>query len=170
MNKKTQSIEKWERKFIREQFMNEAGLDFMNKETMLDYLISLFMSKTNLIFDYEGFDDTVSRRDMELLIQTRGYAIHVRHKDHDFMLRGTLGGVHDYNFMPTRAIISEPYLDLFENCRIYYGRPYDLSPVYSSELEDMTDCVVYPNDTLYTPLYAFIHLNEIFILHFVESK
>ena len=154
MNKKTQSIEKWERKFIREQFMSEAGLDFMNKETMLDYLISLFMSKTNLIFDYEGFDDTVSRRDMELLIQTRGYAIHVRHQDNDFMLRGTLGGVHDYNFMPTRAIISEPYLDLFENCRIYYGRSYDISPVYSSELKDLNDCVVYPNDTLYTPLYA----------------
>lgn len=105
-----------------------------NQEELAQYHIFSMLNKTSRMFDVDGLPETIKLRDLELLIQTSGYAVIVKEKDKLYALYGTLGGEPNQNYMPTQAIVANPYLKL--------SKTYDIGK----------NCVIIPNDTFYMGL------------------
>lgn len=112
--------------------------DFENKEKLFRYHLYSKVRKTAQMFKWKGLPDTIPNRILEMRIQMRGYAI-LHHYDGKtseypegyYISYGTLGSIPDYNYMPSKAIVNNPYLK------------------FSKELHIGKDCVVIPNDTMY---------------------
>lgn len=121
---------------------------YKDKQSLVDYYYRLFLNKTQSMFEWKNLPDTIQQRDMEVLLQTVGYGIFVKNNSHYFVLYGTLGGLWNQNYMPTRAILANHYLpDVTGSYKIYYG-----SEEYQhveDNLESKGDCVVIYNDPMY---------------------
>lgn len=92
------------------------------------------LNKTLAMFSYEKLPDTIPQRSIELMFQTQGYIICDEYKDNIYIFYGGLGGKRDYNYMPTLATYSNPYLNISRQRKI--GE----------------ECIVVPNDYLYLGL------------------
>lgn len=92
------------------------------------------LNKTLAMFSYEKLPDTIPQRSIEFMFQTQGYIICDEYKDNLYIFYGGLGGERDYNYMPTLATYSNPYLNISRQRRIG------------------VECVVVPNDYLYLGL------------------
>ena len=121
-----------------------------NKQAMLKYHIMHTLAKTNNMFEWKIPQKEIRPRDMELRIQTTGYTIIAPYKDKYYSLRGTLGGRPNFNYMPSWAVVANPYLKLFETFKVYYGYDYHGDYPDLDKLEH--ECVVIPNDSLYVGL------------------
>lgn len=114
--------------------------DFENKDLLFRYHMFNKLRKISQMFKWEDLPDTIPNRIMELRVQTKGYMIYhyfEGNKDYDkgfYISFGTLGGRPNYNYMPTKAIVANPYLNFYK------------------ELVIDKDCVVIPNDRLYLGL------------------
>lgn len=111
-----------------------------SKNDFIQYHMREKFTKTIRMFKYENLPDTITPRDLELGLQYNGYMIAIMHNDKFYVLQGSLGGVQNQNFMPTTAVIANPYLNI--------SRTYKINE----------DCVVIPNDSLYRgllPLNAY---------------
>ena len=131
-------------------------MDFENKDLLFAYHMRMMFIRENQIFQWNGLPETIPKRSLELQLQLHGYTIFIKHprthytKDGSivqdkeevlYALYGALGGRFNYNYMPTKAIISNPYLNLDKH-----------------EYTIGEDCVVIPNDTFYlglTPLNSY---------------
>lgn len=96
--------------------------------------------RTSKMFEWKGLPDTIPQRDLELQIQTRGITGIIHYNDNYYSVYGGLGGVPNYNYMPTIYIVANPYLKL---SKTYY--------IYNTE-EHEKDVVIIPNDSLYQGL------------------
>ena len=112
--------------------------DFKEKEKCLNKIGKYMLSRTQQMFKYNGLPDTIKKRDLELLVQTAGYACFVKEGDNVYALNGTLGGLPDQNNMPTECIIANPYLKL------------------NKEYKIDENCVIMANDSLYQGLIPLI--------------
>lgn len=92
------------------------------------------LNKTLAMFSYKKLPDTIPQRSIELMFQTQGYIICDEYKDNIYIFYGGLGGERDYNYMPTLATYSNPYLNISRQRKIG------------------TECIVVPNDYLYLGL------------------
>lgn len=139
-------------------------MDFENKDLLFAYHMRMMFIRENQIFQWKGLPDTIPKRSLELQLQMHGYTIFIKHpkttynKDGGivqekeevlYALYGALGGRFDYNYMPTKAIISNPYLKLDKH-----------------EYTINKDCVVIPNDTFYLGLTP---LNRYYASQLVEN-
>ena len=106
-------------------------MDFENKETLNRYHMLNTLNKTLSMFEYEGLPEEIPQRIIELQIQVHGYTILFKHEGKIYASWGGLGGVPNYNYMPTKAIVANPYLNISKMFTIN------------------EDCVVIPNDKLY---------------------
>lgn len=79
---------------------------------------------------------------LELQVQSRGLMGVVEQNSKFYMVRGTLGGIPTHTYMPSKLIVSNPYLNLASYEFDIYG--------------DKKNCVVIPNDTLYDGLLHLI--------------
>ena len=116
---------------------NLWGMDTLkefNQEELVQYHVMSMLNKTARMFDVDGLPETIKLRDLELLIQTSGYAIIVEEDGKHYALYGTLGGEPNQNYMPTIAVVANPYLKL--------SKTYTIGK----------DCVIIPNDTFYMGL------------------
>lgn len=134
--------------YKKDDCKSDSGYD---KDRMLRYHIFHTLSKTQEMFEWKIPHDTIVARDMELRIQTMGYTIIAPYEGKKYSLRGTLGGEPTFNYMPSRAIVANPYLNMSESYNVYYG--YD-----NSKNLDLEKCVVIPNDALYVGLLPTLNM------------
>ncbi len=110
------------------------------KKDYIQYHIREKFSKTIRMFEYTKLPDTLTPRDLEIGLQYNGVMVAIKENGKVYILWGSLGGRQNQNYMPTIAIIANPYLNL--------SKTYTIGK----------DCVVIPNDSLYRgllPLHAY---------------
>lgn len=107
-----------------------------------DYLIKhnflTMLNKTIRMFKYNNLPDTIQQKDLETQLQLHGFCIWKEVDGKLYTFFGGLGGVPNAYYLPTKAIIANPYLK------------------YNANLEIDKECVVMLNDTYYqglTPLF-----------------
>ena len=111
-----------------------SPFDFRDKTQAVRDYIRYMLNRTQMMFTWEGLPDTIPARTLELYLQCYGYAGFVKVRDSLYVMRGSLGGEPDYNYMPTILTVANPYLRYDANLRIN------------------EDCVVMPNDAMYAGL------------------
>lgn len=109
-------------------------IDFENKDELHRYHMLNTLNKTLGMFKYEGLTNEIPQRILEIQLQVHGYTIIFKHEGKVYASWGGLGGVPNYNYMPTKAIVANPYLNI--------------SKMFTID----EDCVVIPNDKLYLGL------------------
>lgn len=125
------------------------SIDPKNHDSLVDYYYNQYLIKTQAMFDWKGLPPTIPQRDLELLIQSRGFAIFIEHKGNYYALLGNLGGRLNFDYMPSLATVANPYLELSARYNIYYGYDKSLYDKSQDVLTEGKQCVVIPNDTLY---------------------
>ena len=116
--------------------------DFTDKIGSVKQYVGYMLSRTQSMFKYDNLPDTLSKRNLELLLQTNGFACLTRIKDGKVNLTdgdlyaffGGLGGEYDAYYMPTKCVVANPALK------------------FNAELTVNKDCVIIPNDSLYMGL------------------
>lgn len=88
--------------------------DFKDKRKNVAHLNNQMLAKTLPMFEWENLPDSIPNRELELLLQTHGYAFITEHNGELYALHGGLGGVSDAYGRPTEIVISNPYLKLNE--------------------------------------------------------
>lgn len=135
-------------KWIKDSSLNSRFIDFKDKESVVNYLSNNMLNNTIQMFDVKGMPSTIPVDYIERLLQTDGYVAIVKEHDKLFAVHGQMGGVRDFNYRPTRFIVSNPYLlDHSKVYKIYYGDETYENPIYDSMPYD-GECVVIMNDVL----------------------
>lgn len=130
--------------------------DYKDKQSIIDYHFRLFLNKTQSMFEWKGLPDTIQQRDMELLIQTNGSGIFIKNGENYFVLYGSLGGLWNQNYMPTIAIIHNPFIPQVDGAyKIYYGE--ESFKHIENNIKTVGDCVVIPNDPMFMGLEPIIN-------------
>lgn len=109
------------------------------KERLYDMYVRKSLIKTQQIFDYEGLPTTIPKRNLELILQTWGFAVLTKVNGEFYVFFGGLGGIPNEYYEPTMAIIANPYLR------------------FSKSLEINDDCVLIRNDSLRMGLMPLIN-------------
>lgn len=96
--------------------------------------IAYMLDRTQGMFDWTGLPDTIPQRDLELLLQTGGFACITEVKGCLYAFFGGLGGEPNPYYMPTICTVANPALN------------------FSGELRIDEECVIIPNDACYQGL------------------
>lgn len=107
------------------------NFDFSDKTRNVRTMTNYDLNRLSQMFKYGNLPNTISKRDLEMLVMTKGFGTWAEYKDNVYCLLSSLGGERNQNYMPTISIIANPYLD------------------FNAELEIDKDCVVMPNDSMY---------------------
>ncbi len=105
-----------------------------NKQRLIEHFISKMYVRTQSIFEYKNLPETIPKDELELYIQSRGYAIITKVDGKLYAFWGGLGGLQNEYYLPTIAIVNNPYLK------------------FNKQLEIGKDCVVIRNDPFYQGL------------------
>lgn len=121
-------------------------ISFKDKITLMTYHTRQMLKRTNTMFSYGNMPNTIKRMIMEQYIQVKGYIGIIKHKGKYYATFGGIGAGLNYNYLPLKFIVTNPYIDggLNKEYWIYYG----------GELEHNVDdyCIVIPNDPYYEGL------------------
>ena len=101
-----------------------------DKKSLRESYIRYMLGQTVEMFEYDGLPDTVPAKEIEILHQINGSCTWVKVKDKLYVFYAGLGGVLNEYYHPTRAVISNPYLN------------------YNADLEIDKECVVTFNDKM----------------------
>ena len=92
--------------------------DFKNKRRNITQLNDYMLNKTLSMFEYENLPDSIPYRELEKQLQMGGYTFITEVKGELYALQGGLGGLPDAYGQPTKIIISNPYLNFYEQLDI----------------------------------------------------
>ena len=123
-------------------------INFEDKELLHRFHMRNMLKKTRKMFSYQGLPDTIPFRYLELLIQTQGFVVMFEEKGKIYISYGGLGGVPDFNYYPTIAIVNNPALNISKTFKINWG--YEWNSEKNPKVDG--DCVVIPNDSLFMGL------------------
>ena len=113
--------------------------DIRDKVRNLRFKVRYMLNRTMQMFEYGNLPETITERDLELLNQTNGFSVWFRANDAEvYSVLGSRGGELNQNYMPTKAIVSNPVLGDYE-------------------LEIDKDCVIMPNDSTYIGLMPMLN-------------
>ena len=115
-----------------------SSVDIKDKTSLRRFHMLNMMRKTRGMFEYKGLPIEIPSRVLELLIQTNGFCVIFKHNGKLYSSYAGLGGEPNYNYMPTLAIVNNPYLGVSRSFKID------------------EECVVIPNDSLY---YGLTNIN-----------
>ena len=121
-------------KFVDAMFGGACEYPFTDKKEAIKNHTLYMLSRTQSMFRWEGLPDTIPQRDLELLLQCRGFAGFYKVKGDLYAFYGGLGGEPNAYYMPTILTIANPALNISVNASID------------------KDCIVMPNDSLYMGL------------------
>lgn len=110
----------------------------LDKKRLIFSHVMETLNKTQRIFEYENLPDSLPQREIEKILQIYGFAIFKEVKGELYVFYGGLGGVPNAYYLPTEAIIANPYLK------------------YMKVLEIDKDCVVIWNDSNHLGLMPII--------------
>lgn len=116
------------------------------KMRLIKFQMREMIRRTVRMFEWKGLPERVPQRDLELLLQLRGYCGFLEVNGEFYALWGGLGGVPNWNYMPTQLVVANPYLKL--------SKTYE---IYDTE-NTKKNVVIIPNDSLYeglVPLLSF---------------
>ena len=88
---------------ISDKHLKRAGLDYWNKLK---------------IFEYENLPETINKRDLETLLQMNGFACGCLHNGKPYILQASYAGILNEQFLPTKMIVVNPYLNMSEEFTI----------------------------------------------------
>lgn len=120
--------------YIKDILPGMSPYDFANKDACRQQHISYMLNRTQSMFKWDGLPDTIPQRVLELFLQINGNVCFYEHDSKLYVFVGGLGGEPNVYYMPTKYTIANPALKL------------------SKTLTIDEDCVVIPNDALYTGL------------------
>lgn len=117
----------------------DAGVQ--RKLRIINHIILEQLQRTLQMFEWKitsnGKDSTkITKRSLELLVQTSGLGGVIKHKDELYCVYGTLGGEPNWNYMPSKFIFANAFLKTSRECDIY-------------GIDSPKDVVIIPNDSLY---------------------
>ena len=101
--------------------VNLAKYDYKAKEKNLSSYNAYTLIRTLSMFEWENLPDTIPLRQLELLLQTVGYAFIAKHKGKLYAFYGGLGGVPDPYGYPTEIAISNPALQFSKTFKLTDG-------------------------------------------------
>lgn len=104
--------------------------DFRDKQRSIDFKVTEMLIRLQSLTEYENLPDTITKKDLELLLMTSGYGVGLEYEGKPYILFGSLDGIRDQNYEPTQAIVANAFLNLSKTLNI--GK----------------DCVVIRNDSL----------------------
>ena len=112
-------------------FDSNWGEDILsNKQELAKTYIGQMLANTLEMFEYDGLPESIPSKEIEILHQLGGHAVWKDVNGKLYVFHSGLGGVLNEYYHPTRAIISNPYLN------------------YTADLEIDKECVVTFNDKL----------------------
>lgn len=120
------------------------GTDYtkFEKDKIIRYYIRKMLMKTQQMFEYENLPDTIPKKDYLLIKQVYGSAVIAKADDGKlYAFRPALGGRPNVYYLPTIAIVNNPYLNFNKTFKID------------------EDCVVILNDAMYNGLMPVIEHN-----------
>lgn len=131
------------------EFINSQ--DFFNnrkdrKKRITKLNIYNMLRRTLSMFKYDKLPETITHRTLELTLQTRGHIGWIKLDNKLYTTYGQLGGIPNYNYMPSQYIIANPYLKLDKQTFEIYG--------------DNKDVVVMANDTLYQGILGILSFHS----------
>ena len=107
----------------------------LNKKELVNSYIRYMLNRTQDMFEYKGLPESIPKKNLELYLQTKGFVvIPSKNIDKPIAMYGGLGGVPNEYYMPTIAIVNNPYLK------------------YNESLTIDKDCIVIYNDSTITGL------------------
>ena len=107
----------------------------LNKKELVNSYIRYMLNRTQDMFEYKGLPESIPKKNLELYLQTKGFVvIPSKNIDKPIAMYGGLGGVPNEYYMPTIAIVNNPYLK------------------YNESLKIDEDCIVIYNDSTITGL------------------
>lgn len=115
------------------------GYDVRNKESCSKDYIRYMLCRTQSMFAYSGLPDTMPQRTLELYLQVNGHVAIIKHDGKLYSFFGNWGGVPNEYYIPTKYVIANPYLNLFEEYTVN------------------EDCIVMGNDSLYVGLMPLMN-------------
>ena len=127
--------------------LNQRFIDFRDKDKVFRYHLKSFMRNSIPMFEYKNLPKTITHRRLEYLLQSNGFAVFFDYKGEYYITYAGMGGVPDFNYQPTVAIIANPYLEITTTRKIDWGYPYEVKQQVDGE------CVVIPNDSLFYGLF-----------------
>lgn len=108
------------------------GKDILrDKERLKFSIIMKMLSKTQRIFEYKNLPEELPAREIELITQTVGFTIWKKVDGKMYVFYGGLGGIPNEYYLPTQAIVVNPFLK------------------YNKILEIDEECVVMWNDSMH---------------------
>lgn len=123
-------LKEWNSNIMIDTFAN-MNFDFADKTRNVRTMTNYDLNRLSQMFKYGNLPDTINKRDLEMLVMTKGFGTWADYKDNVYCLLSSLGGERNQNYMPTISIIANPYLN------------------FNAELEIDKNCVVMPNDSMY---------------------
>lgn len=84
--------------------------DFRNKAENVDNFIRYMLARTLQMFEYNGLPETIPQKELERILQVRGYAFITEHEGELYAFAGGLGGQQGVYGEPTEIVISNPAL------------------------------------------------------------
>ena len=112
--------------------------NILDKSRLSSDIIRQVLNMTAQMFEYNGLPETITAREIELLLQVNGSATIIEKGGLLYAVRAGLGGEPNAYYMPTIATVSNPALNV--------TRGYVID----------TECVVVPNDYMYMDLMPIL--------------
>lgn len=121
-----------------EWFKDYRAENIMNVDKLTEQYIIEILTWTQSMFKYNNLPETIPKREIEFILQTSGFGIFTQVNGKYYIFRGGLGGEPNEYYLPTKAVVANPYLR------------------YSKTLDIDKNCVVIRNDSFYHGLYSYI--------------
>ena len=91
---------------------DKASEYVLNKDISVNTYIQYMLSRTQSMFEYKGLPETIPQRDLERLLQTKGYCFVTEIEGKLYALYGGLGGELDVYDNPTEITVANNALKL----------------------------------------------------------
>ena len=108
--------------------------NFEDKRKSKRHYLEYMLLRTMSMFEYDGLPDTMPKRALETYAQINGHCAIIEHEGSLYSLFGSWGGYLNAYYLPTKYVISNPYLNI--------GKEFTIGE----------DCVIFQNDSLYRGL------------------
>lgn len=122
------------RNFFNDSKSRKRKITKLNMDNML--------RRTCRMFNWKGLPETIPQRFLELVLQINGLCAIIKHSNELYCVWGSAGGEPNYNYLPTKFIVANPYLNIYKAYTVNSG-------------ED-NDCVLCLNDSLYQGMVPLI--------------
>ena len=121
----------------------------LDKDRLVYAHVMSMLNKTQRIFEYEGLPEELPQREIEKILQIFGFCIFKKVNGKFYVFYGGLGGIPNAYYLPTVAIVNNPFLK------------------YNEQLEIDKDCVVIWNDSYHLGLMP---IHEKYALLLAENE